>query len=67
MTAFYLGLFITVIGILYFIPVIVSVKRNHHNMLSIFVLNLLLGWTVIGYIIALIWSCSATSKLSTSN
>jgi hypothetical protein len=40
---------------LYFLPTIVG--KNHKNMPAIFVTNLFLGWTVIGWIIALIWAC----------
>jgi hypothetical protein len=41
---------------LYFIPTIIAVGREHKNCLAIFVLNLLLGWTFIGWVIALVWS-----------
>ena len=39
-----------------FIPTIVAVARHHRNALAIFLLNLLLGWTLIGWVIALIWA-----------
>jgi Superinfection immunity protein len=38
---------------LYFLPTLVAIARDADNKLSIFVLNLLLGWTVIGWVIAL--------------
>jgi hypothetical protein len=43
---------------LYFLPSIVASNRNHSNARSIFVLNLFLGWTFLGWIIALIWANS---------
>jgi hypothetical protein len=43
----------------YFFPSIIAWLRGHHNLLSIFLLNLLLGWTGLGWIGALIWSASA--------
>lgn len=43
---------------LYFLPSIIAACRNHLNTGAIIVLNLLLGWTVIGWIVALIWSVS---------
>ena len=53
---------------LYFLPTIVAAKRNHQSSGGIFALNLLLGWTMIGWIIALVWSCSAVYHSdSTSN
>jgi Superinfection immunity protein len=31
--------------------------RGHYNLLSIFALNLVLGFTVVGWGIALVWAC----------
>ena len=42
--------------IAYFIPNWVANARKHHNAKAIFVTNLFLGWTFIGWIAALIWS-----------
>ncbi|HEX4006946.1 MAG TPA: superinfection immunity protein [Acidobacteriaceae bacterium] len=39
---------------LYFLPSLVAVARHTHNATGIFLLNLLLGWTGIGWFIALI-------------
>lgn len=49
---------------LYFLPLIVAWLRGHHNKASIFLLNLFIGWTVIGWIVALIWSASAIKMKS---
>lgn len=38
----------------YFIPTIVGYKKK--NAVAIFLLNLLLGWTILGWIIALVWA-----------
>jgi T4 superinfection immunity protein len=46
-----------VILLLYFLPIVVAAIRKHNSLLSIIVTNLWLGWTVIGWIIALIWAC----------
>ncbi len=43
-----------------FAPTIIALARHHHNSLAIFALNLLLGWTGIGWIAALIWSLTTT-------
>ena len=43
----------------YFIPTIVAVSRGHHNIAAIFALNLLLGWTFLGWVAALVWSLTA--------
>jgi hypothetical protein len=43
----------------YFFPSIIAVCRGHHNTLAIFLLNLFLGWTGLGWLGALIWSATA--------
>ncbi len=45
-------------GFLYFIPSLVAWNRSHHNTLAILLLNLFLGWTVLGWIAALIWAAT---------
>ena len=42
----------------YFIPTFVAYNRSHQSKLAIFFMNLTLGWSVIGWIVALIWSGS---------
>ena len=39
---------------IYFLPTIVG--RNKRNATAILMLNLFLGWTVIGWVIALVWA-----------
>jgi RsiW-degrading membrane proteinase PrsW (M82 family) len=50
---------------LYLLPAFVAGKRKHKNGAAILVLNLLLGWTVLGWIIALVWAC--TSNVGSTN
>ena len=45
---------------MYFLPAIVAWRRHHHQKDAIQLLNLLLGWTVIGWIVALVWAATAT-------
>ena len=47
--------------LLYFLPSVIALFRRHHNYNAIAVCNLLLGWTVIGWIVALIWSFTRSS------
>lgn len=42
--------------ILYFLPTIVAGSEDHKQVMSILVLNLLLGWTFVGWVIALVWA-----------
>jgi hypothetical protein len=47
---------ILVFVVIYFVPVIVANVRHHRNENAIGMLNLLLGWTGLGWVIALIWA-----------
>lgn len=40
----------------YFLPAMVAIYRRHLNATAIFMTDFLLGWTVIGWIVALIWA-----------
>jgi hypothetical protein len=42
--------------VMYFLPSIIAFARSKRDSSSILVLNLLLGWTAIGWVIALIWA-----------
>ncbi len=41
---------------LFLLPITIASRRRHRNLLGITLLNLLLGWTGIGWVMALIWS-----------
>jgi hypothetical protein len=41
---------------LYFMPTIVAAGRHKQNTGAILALNLFLGWTAIGWIVALVWA-----------
>jgi len=49
------AILLVALGTLYFWPAIVARKKR--NLWAIFVLNLLLGWTLVGWVIALVWAC----------
>jgi ABC-type transport system involved in cytochrome c biogenesis permease component len=51
-------------GLAYVVPTILAWYRSHHNTLAIGALNLLLGWTVIGWIGALIWALTSRPEKS---
>jgi len=42
--------------VLYFLPAILAFVRSKRDAGAILVLNLLLGWTAIGWVIALVWA-----------
>jgi hypothetical protein len=42
--------------VIYFLPSIIALARSKRDLLAIFLLNLFLGWSVIGWVVALIWA-----------
>jgi hypothetical protein len=42
--------------VIYFLPAIVAVNNKNPQRTAIFVLNLFLGWTLLGWVIALVWA-----------
>jgi T4 superinfection immunity protein len=46
--------------VIYLLPAVVAQVRRHHQTTTIIGLNLLLGWTFIGWAVALIWALTAT-------
>lgn len=55
-------LLILVFIAIYAIPIIVANIRNHPNKLAITVLNIFLGWSVLGWIGALVWACTNPNR-----
>lgn len=47
---------------LFFLPTIWAYKTNHPNRSSIFFINFFFGWTIIGWIIAVIWANTQKTK-----
>ena len=41
---------------LYCVPSLIAVNKNKRNKNAIIALNLLLGWTFVGWVVALVWS-----------
>lgn len=50
-------LFIALATLMYFLPAIIG--HNKRNAAGIFLVNLFLGWTIIGWVVALFWACTA--------
>jgi hypothetical protein len=42
--------------VMYFLPTIIAAVRSKRDVVSIAVLNIFLGWTLVGWIIALVWA-----------
>lgn len=47
---------------LYFLPAIIAAVRHTHNSGAILLLNIFLGWTLIGWVIALIMALTSMPR-----
>lgn len=50
---------LAIFGAIYFLPAIVANSRDHRQTGAIVVLNLLAGWTVVGWVVAIVWASTA--------
>ncbi|HUE65904.1 MAG TPA: superinfection immunity protein [Rhizomicrobium sp.] len=55
MMTFFLALFV-----LYWLPTIIAIARHTHSALGVAVLNFFLGWTGVGWVLALLWALAAS-------
>jgi Superinfection immunity protein len=51
------GGFLAALAVGYMLPTLVAFMRRHPGILMIFVMNLFLGWTFLGWVSALIQAC----------
>jgi hypothetical protein len=47
---------------IYLAPLIIATVRDHHNLPWIGLLNFAAGWTVVGWIAALVWSMTGIGQ-----
>ena len=48
--------------VVYFLPIIIGAVRHTKSIVGIILLNVLAGWTFIGWVIALIWALVGTTE-----
>ena len=63
MTILLSSLILLFLGI-HFLPTFVAAVRESRHTFLIFVLNLLFGWTIIGWLVLLIWACVGEDRYS---
>ncbi len=51
-----------VIAALYVLPMVIAIYRDHHQTLVIVWINLLIGWTGLGWLIAFFWALTAVQR-----
>jgi hypothetical protein len=54
--------YLAILLLIYFLPAAIAFSRGHVNAGAILVLNLFLGWTALGWIVALVWSFMNSTK-----
>ena len=47
---------------LYFMPAIMAFNDKHPNRVAILLFNLFLGWTLLGWIVVMIWVATASRR-----
>ena len=52
---FIVAIIIGVLSIGYLLPWAIAIGRDHQHQWGIGFLNLFLGWTIIGWVVALVW------------
>jgi hypothetical protein len=40
----------------------VARRRRHRNENAVVILNILLGWTFLGWVLALVWACTDNTR-----
>lgn len=59
------GVFWIVLLFMYVLPTIVAVARKHRQLAPIALVNILLGWSVLGWIAAMVWSLTSPQQPQT--
>lgn len=45
-----------------FLPTFIAYRREHPNRIPILLVNLFFGWTLVGWVVALVWACIAFAE-----
>jgi hypothetical protein len=56
MAGILVALLVLVVGGVYWLPSIIAFTYEKENRVAIAVLNFFLGWTLIGWVVALVWA-----------
>jgi hypothetical protein len=60
--ALVMGSVIVVLALFYFLPSVIALLKWRHNSVAIIALNILLGWTLIGWVVSLVWALTSADK-----
>ena len=56
------AIMLMLIAVSYFIPTFLAIGRGHKESLGISLINIFLGWTLLGWVIALAWACGSNTR-----
>jgi hypothetical protein len=62
LTTIFLKLLVIACVIVYFLPTLIAMLRDHPQKIQIFILDLLSGWSGVGWVLAVIWACRKFSR-----
>jgi len=60
-------MFFVAAPMLYFFPTLEAYLRRHHNLGALAALNVLAGWTLVGWVGALVWALSRPARAEVIN
>ena len=66
MTHFLPAFFLPFFGfgfVMYFLPSLIALGRSKRDITAIVLLNFFLGWTMIGWVVALVWAVKADDPM----
>ncbi len=58
---------ILILAFIHFLPMIIALKRNHKNKIPIILINIFLGWSLVGWVIALVWATKKNENVMIEN
>ena len=56
------AIILMLIAFSYFLPAFVAIGRGHKEFLGISIINIFLGWTLLGWVIALAWAFTSNTR-----
>jgi Superinfection immunity protein len=56
-----------VVILAYFVPTMAASRYQHPKQTSILFLNILLGWTIVGWVVALRWALKGSKEPGSAN
>ena len=57
------AILMSILSVFYFLPFAIAFNRRRANTGAIFALNLFLGWSLIGWVVALVWALKEESVI----